>query len=416
VGLSSFFGRCQLWVGSFLSRRSALRCNRPSDARWPTAVAYLIAGFPIAIVLAIPLLARRSVSPPLNVVVLDVPGEFAQFVQHMEALRVAPESINGKEVVLALSRWRHKSLGSLYSFQTGKRVVWGGRVSGLIQQALLLQPTFLARIQRDDPRLKRHPYLFPEHSLPISPRISAVRHRVLSDLDLAGREYVALATYSLEYDRERNPSTAVKQTVLGTIGDELVDAIDFLQEKGLGIVMLGSPETHESRIARKFPRLSDFSTLGGPHEIALASCCKYFWTDNAGAWWLGAPFKRPVLITNNATQRPRKGKMPSNHLIVPVRFQDEYGRDLTFREIYSKSNSFFYKSVSRNEFRIIRNSPEEIVEAQTEMLARLSNTWVDSDLGQHLQTRLREIQEDYPDMHPVRVSSSFLCRHPHLLT
>ena len=128
---------------------------------------------------------------------------------------------------------------------------------------------------------------------------------------------------------------------------------------------------HET-LPRSFPRLSEFGELSGPHEVQLASCCQYFWTDNAGGWWwLAVPFKRPVLITNNATQRPRRGKMPDNHLIVPVRYREWSGRDLTFREIYSKSNAFHYKATSRGELQIVLNTAAEIVDAQREMLARL---------------------------------------------
>ena len=155
--------------------------------------------------------------------------------------------------------------------------------------------------------------------------------------------------------------------------------------------------------------------MGGPHEVHLASCCQYFWTDNAGAWWLAAPFKRPVLITNNATQRPRRGKMPDNHLIVPVRYREWSGRDLTFQEIYSKSNAFHYKAASREELQIVRKTAAEIVDAEREIPARIDGNWTGSDKQLELQHRLRQVQADFPEIHPVNVSSSWLSRYPHLL-
>jgi len=333
----------------------------------------------------------------------------------MEALRLEDYRGKRREIVLALSKWRQMTLGDIYAAQLGTPVIWGGGISGLLQQALLLQPRCLVTISREDTRLKRHPYRWPDGMLRLSESMIEERAQTLAKLKLAPSKYIALAIFSIEYDLERHPKHSDKQFVLQTVGSELVEAIDFLQEQRIGVVMLGSAEDETSRIPRSFPRLSEFGELGGPHEVHLASCCKYFWTDNTGAWWLAAPFKRPVLITNNATQRPRRGKMQDNHLIVPLRYREWSGRDLTLREIYSKSNAFYYKAASRGELQIVRNTAAEIVDAQREMLARVDGNWIESDKQLELQDRLREVQADFPEIHPMNVSSLWLSRHPHLL-
>jgi len=68
-----------------------------------------------------------------------------------------------------------------------------------------------------------------------------------------------------------------------------------------------------------------------------------------------------------------------------------------------------------DEYQWIRNSPEEIVEAHKEMLARLDGTWVESPAAQEVQRRYEDIFVEFPQYYPLKISTTFLIKHQYLL-
>jgi len=232
----------------------------------------------------------------LELIVLAVDGEFAPVVELMELLRTNPVDEKPWRYLLVLSKYRHQTLDALYSKALHCRIIRSGKFSRIAQQVLLLQPDWIVSIT--ELRGSRT-FVLPEHALEVPRHLVELRKTSLESVGLRNQKYVAMAVFSLKYDEERDRRELAKVTILESNGSELVSGIDYLKDSDIGVVLLGSEDSNNSRISRDVARLSALSPLGGAHEVALASGCEYFWNDfDVGAWWLGLPFKRAILTTN----------------------------------------------------------------------------------------------------------------------
>lgn len=391
----------------FLNHRSALRCDSPLDAKMLEATLYILAAFPIFILCLFTLLLWRLKRRRVELLVLGVPGEFSKFLKYMETLRRTTVPPMTDTVILALSPWPHRTFSRLYSKTLGVRIVWGGGISGLLQQALLLQPESLVIIRRNISHLNPHPYEWPTTPLIEPDKFNATRLTISERLGINRTKLVASAVYSLDYDRERNSETAQKAQSLESDGAELASVLDYLHQQNFDVVLLGSLDTGRAHIDRPFPRIVEHFPLGSEEEVVVAASCTYFWTDGVGAWWLGQPFQKPVLFTNLAVPF-RNGLAPLRHLVLPVRYQTLDGRLLTIRETSVFKRSYCYKAATRGELRLIRNSPEMIIDAHREMLERLSGNFTEDPETQELRKRYTEIYKQLGDLHPVTLPSMYL--------
>lgn len=397
-------------VSEFLTERSILRHHKhPSRKNSLQSLAFIVVAFPFAIFVLPFLLLWRMFGKQLFVTVLATDGEFGPFMNLMEFMRGQPR--RNDEILFVLSRQRHKTFGALYRSELGRPILWSNGVFGLAQQVVLLQPKLLVEIRQLTPVVANE---MPEHSVRLSAEFQAIRTETLKSIDLLESRYVAMAVHTTQYDEEANVRYAKKEASRESNGEELAQAIDFLAGQNIHTVLLGAKDTRKSHIPRNIPRLSEFGQHGGPQEVVIASGCEYFWTDDVGAWWLAVPFGRPVLFSNFTRILIRRGVQPRGHLVVPARYETLDGRKLTFEEILA-TRSPTYKAVSRGELRLIRNSPEEIIEGHREMIARVAGTWEDDAVGQELQSRLRSVFSRYERWHPLNVSSFFLKQHPYLI-
>ena len=401
-----------------LTAHSAVRFrNLPTRQNTLQALALMAASIPIAVVVLSVIAVRSVFRRKLRVMVLAVDGEFAAFVSLMECLRHDVEKGERFDYVLVLSKWRHHTLHDLYSEQIGSTILWSGGWSGLKQQALMLQPgCFVERIERANWSHFLRNFSYAKSAVPVSKSLINLRTSLLTGLGLKDEEYVLMTVYTTAYEEERNPRFRDSVRFLETVGEEMVSGIDYLVNNRVGVILLGSPDTGKSMIPRAVPRLTDFGVLGGSEEVALASGCKYFWTDNVGAWWLSAPFHRPVLHTNFHHKTSRKPTL-GRDLFVPRRYQTLDGRFLTLREMLYMEGSP-YKAALRGELLVIRNSPEEVVEAQQEMLARVNDEWHETDDMRHRREYVERMYDEYvnADLHPLRMPAKFLERHEYLLS
>jgi len=330
----------------------------------------------------------------------------------MEYLRSTASSDPSFDYVLVLSKYTHKSLDALYSKELKCPIIRGRGVLRIVQQSLMLQPNRFVELLR---LRGNRTFKLCARKLEISDTLLELRHETVERAELSGQRYVAMAVYTLQYDEERNPRYAAKATSLETKGNELAAGVRYLQEQDLGIILLGSTDTRNSTIPVQFPRLSDFGYLGGPHELAIASGCEYFWNDSdVGAWWLALPFRKPILTTNKPRIRLRTDFSDIRHLVVPTRYRRPDGTELTIREmLFMKSSPF--KAASRGELEMIRNSPDEIVQAHREMMDQISNPDIKNEQASEAQLRSRRIFEDFPDAFPMKISTYFLLKHSYLL-
>lgn len=371
----------------------------------------MIPAVPLALLLMVLILFRSLLRPKIAIHILATEGEFGPLIQLMEQLRSCGFDDNFAHTLFVLSKKRHKTLSDMYRKELDVRIVWSSGMNGILQQALLLQPNAFVRIER----LTSHDsHGLGAEFLEPAAYLNLRRRALLEEIDVHQKRYVTMAVHTAQYDAENNPEYQTKEASLESIGREFGEVIDFLQDNDVAVILLGAPDTGRSAIPREIPRLASFGVHGGEEEVALASGCLYFWTDNVGAWWLTAPFGRPVLFTNEARCRRRAGAVLPNHLFVPARYVTPGGYELTLRDVLQRDGSP-YKAASLGELTIVRNSSIELTEAHLEMIARVEGTWTEDDQGGELQARANRLFAEFREVHPIRISSMFLARHPQLL-
>ena len=398
-------------LSAYLSERSVARHHQyPTRANTLKSVAYMIAAIPLAVLLFPVVAARAALKGSWKIHILATEGEFGPFVQLMEVLRGESLPPAKNDLVMVLSRRRH-ALCDLYESELGWRVMTGEGAWMFVQQAILLQPRPFIAVGRLTDRVE---IKFSTSPIRVPENLVNLRRNLLRRIGTHESELVLMALHVRRYEEENNPQYMAKELSLESIGDQLAPVVDFLRSQKVPLLMVGSADTGRSQIRREISRLSDFGRLGGPEELALASSCRYFWTDNVGAWWLAAPFKRPVLFTNNARFKNRKGRVPAGTLCLPTRYETLDGKRLTFRDILSARSSP-YKAASRGELRMVRNSSDELIDAHQEMLGRLNGSWSESDEARSLASRLEAIMSEFPSYEPWRIPTGFLAKHPYLL-
>jgi len=370
----------------------------------------MIAAIPLAVLLFPVVAARAALKGSWKIHILATEGEFGPFVLLMEVLRGESHPPTKNDLVMVLSRRRH-ALCDLYESELGWRVMTGEGAWMFVQQAILLQPRTFIAVRRLRDRVE---HKFSTRPIRVPENLVNLRRNLLRRIGTHEDEPVLMALHVRRYEEENNPQYMAKELSLESMGDELAPVVDFLRSQKVPLLMVGSADTGRSKIARELPRLSEFGRLGGPEEVALASTCRYFWTDNVGAWWLAAPFKRPVLFTNFARFKIRNGYVPASSMCLPTLYETPDGKRLTFRDIL-RAQSSPYKAASRGELRMVRNSPDEMINAHQEMLERLSNSWSESDETRSLVSRLEAIMSEFPKCEPWTIPTGFLAKHSYLL-
>ena len=398
-------------LSDYLSERSVVRHHQyPTRYNLISSVGFIIAAIPLAVLLAPFVALRAALKGSKRVLVLATEGEFGPFVQMMEGLRGEIQCTKTSDLVIVLSRHRH-ALCDLYAAELGLHVMTGEGLWTLIQQAVLLQPRSWVVVQR---RTNKVPLELAIASVCTPKILIDMRRELLRRIGVDEENLVLMALNVLSYEEVNNPQYMAKGLSLESVGEELVPVVDYLANHGIPTVLVGSPDTGRSKIPRDIPRLSEFGRLGGLEEVALASTCRYFWTDNVGAWWLVAPFKKPVLFTNFARFYALKGQVPIGSLCLPTRYETLDGRRLPFRNML-KAGSSPYKAASRGELRMLRNTPDEIIDAHQEMLGRLNGTWSESNETRSLSSRFTTIMSEFPAFEPWVIPAGFLAKHPYLL-
>jgi len=408
--------RVKAYLLQRLWNRSLLREKQyPTRQNALKAMFFIVLAVPVATVKFLIFFMRRPPNP-IEIHILRCEGEFGHLISLLEYSRQNfSNSHPGTHIVIQATR-RHKAFGELYQSAITPRLVWSNSVQGLYAQALLLLPSKFVKAvyhsKRDSDNVQ-----YPLKPLGISNKLLNLRQSLLRQLKMEDRPLVLLSVHTREYDLKRTPESWHKDWVLETVGGELVDAINHLSSLGVGLIRIGGRDSGKSRIPVMFPRLEEFGALGSDHEVALASACSYFWSDDDGGWWTTAPFKKPVLFTNIARFQLQRNYYPSWCLHVPALYQRLDGQILTFRQMMENIVSGFapYKQAARGKLKLIRNSPVEICDAHSEMLARIDGTWTPTDLGLEYGEKMRRVWNDFPQFVEPVIPESFLERHKELL-
>lgn len=404
--------RFRVSLSKLVSNRSVVRRHQyPSTKNTIHSLFLIVVSIPLASAIFPLLVLRRLSGRHLVIYTLATEGEFGPFVQLMEYLRGLKRNLVSDTRVLVLSRNRHETLEHLYENELGVKISWRRGIASIYQQALLMQPPVVLKLHRLT-YMVSHRLL--ETPIEVSESLKELGVKTRLELGCKSSTFIAFSVHTRQYDEDFNPQYASKEASLESIGTDFIETIDYLKDRSTDLILLGSLDSGKSHIPREFPRLETFGDLGGPHEVALASSCSYFWTDYVGAWWLSVPFCRPVLFTNMARLKVRPGLVPHHHLVVPVRYRTASGAELTFRDVLN-SKTAPYKLASRGDLIPMRNSSTDLIDAHREMHERLAGTWLETQEMTEARSRVKQIFREYPAVEPLNVSSLFLIRYPHLL-
>lgn len=393
-----------------LSERSVVRrYHHPDRSNTRQAVRFALAALPVAALIS-PLFAVRTVFlGRLPITVLAAESEFGPSMHLLEFIR--GRGVERREVLFMQSTKHHKTFDEIYQREIKKRIFRSYGFWGVLQQAILLQPKLFIVITRINPSGAN---TMPTWPVRTTSELVQCRGTILKKVQSGSRDYVALAVHTSQYDDETNPRYASQEKTRESVGADLAGAIDYLGVSGVDVILVGAADTRVSRIPRNIPRLHEFGSHGGSEEVALASGCKYFWTDDVGAFWLAVPFKKPILFSNFSRILIRKGVQPQGHMVVPIRYQTLDGKLLTFRDLFS-TRSPTHKAAAKGELIMIRNSPDEIVEAHKEMLSRVDGSWNESSQARERREHLELMFSEFPDWSPLSVSAQYLEKHEYLL-
>lgn len=399
-------------VSRFISERSCIRQTQyPSRMNTVQSIALIILSIPLSLVIAIVLVFRRVARGPYRVLVVDIDSEFGHFVQVMERQRILSLSVPHADLFLVLSRFRFEGLARLYSASFAVPVSFGVGVNLLLQQAALLQPRWLVSTDRCSYERSNLWMNQSRTALEVPKHLVELRESVLEKANCVHSHYVAMAVYSMHYDEAHAPSQVAKQRALESVGSELAPAVDVLRELGIGVFLLGSPDTGPSRVPRDLPRLANFDKLGGNVEVALTSGCYFFWSDGGiGAHWLAVPFLKPVLITNQARYIFSLGNQYLLHL---TGYESVEGHPVSLRQLLHmelREGRTPYKEASAGRLRLVRNTPDEVICVHREMLSRLSGEYVETNDVCDIRERFTRIYNEFGLTAP-HVSGEYLQRH-----
>lgn len=347
---------------------------------------------------------------------IHVYGEFAWLIDHLERVRYLREGVTKPGFVLIRSSLNHRGISHLYRNSLKCLVMWSSGISAFIAQLLLAQPkNCLNRILISPDHISTYPMA--ESKVLPSRRLIRFRRKLLEEIDCNLDRYVAMAVFTSTNEELLDRHYESKYRQRESVGIELAESVDFLHSRDIGVVLVGFGDTGKAHIPRVIPRLSEFGRIGDIHEVAIASSCLYFWTDNVGAQWLRKPFRLPVLCTNGDFCWLKSMNIPvsesQNFLVVPLRYQSRSGRLLTFREIMQIEDHG--KSIASGEIVAIRGSSREIIEAHREMVERLNGTWFESETISEQKKLLDECFADIPTHEQLPISSYFLTQHHYLL-
>ena len=194
-----------------------------------------------------------------------------------------------------------------------------------------------------------------------------------------------------------------------------ISTINELTNSGIAVLRMGILE--EERLPADLGPLAidysfDFRSEFG--DLWLHSKCLFSLVAGAGSHWFGAAFNRPTVLTDGYAIRSTSD---NRDLFIPQRgWLAGEGRYLTLSEIGS-SEFLRDPELLKSGLKVVKNSPEEIVDVTTEMLLRLSGKWLETDEDRELQSRYREIVDSfqYQQRTPARMGAKFLREHQHLL-
>lgn len=207
---------------------------------------------------------------------------------------------------------------------------------------------------------------------------------------------------------------------------DYVLAAETLANMGYPVFRMGA--IVEKPLLTNHPLIFDYATNGMRTEfldIYLGAHCKF--CISTGTGWDSVPqiFRRPTMYVNFAPMFPEACIVRDLTIYPKILRDSKTGKNLTLNQIFSIDlhNALFKENYARGEVAIVDMNSGELVEAVTEMAARVEGTFVETPEQKQMQTKLKHILSTHPKLqpttnyYPIRAefASSFLSNYPNFL-
>lgn len=211
------------------------------------------------------------------------------------------------------------------------------------------------------------------------------------------------------------------------------ESIARLIEAGYGIIRIGEPGLERLGFApRDYADTPDWPDRDPALDLFVCARCAFGLAQNSGPIWVAAAFGRQVLRTN----------MPFEHLSMPyngdISLFKRYrragdGEFLSYRGILAAGLPAMNRAeeIADSGHEIVPNTPDELLAATEEMLARIAGAWRPDAARQARFRRLGQAYERLLRARPARarqaggfygyahpggvIAQSFLLAHPDFL-
>ncbi|WP_319585138.1 TIGR04372 family glycosyltransferase [uncultured Pseudodesulfovibrio sp.] len=255
------------------------------------------------------------------------------------------------------------------------------------------------------------------------------QHFFLSDEQLkqARKEYQALG---LDPDKPFIPILGRDPAYLDSIGEPTFDdnkrnvdintyvkAIEYMAER-FTVLRIGSVVKMPLKCSH--PNVFDYSFSGKRSElldIYFTYKCHFFMSCGTGLDALSSwCFRLPVLLVNFIPPSLTSNLRKNSVVILKKYWLDKENRYLTLSELFENGMGYVYDGATlrENGITVHDNTPEEILEACKEMIARLDGTWVETPEDVEMQEQFWNTYTKYKDVkHSVKVGTVFLRENPY---
>ena len=244
---------------------------------------------------------------------------------------------------------------------------------------------------------------------------SELKTSVFSGLN---REFVLVGftsqTYRILHDQEYHPKHDLFTQIPSP--SNYVKAIEKLQLEHIDVVRQGlNLENCHDLVEAGLIEPDTTKYPNGFVDVWLASNCKFLVSACSGSHWFGLPFNKPVVITD--MYLPVLTPLNTALVIFQLPWNIAEERFEDFDWVLKNQTWAFDREKLGSIYKVVHNSPEQIVDVVDEQIQRLNETWSETDEDRELQQRFRRLVwgKDLDSFALPKVGTKFLREHKHLL-
>lgn len=238
-------------------------------------------------------------------------------------------------------------------------------------------------------------------------------------LGFSSKRYRISADYAI--DKRNNLGRGKSNNLFDVVPtvSSYIPMIKMLTDNNIAVVRTGIFE--DERLPSGLgPLVHDysFSEQSPFGDVWLHSRCLFSIAGGgSGSHWFASIFNIPCLMIDQFILAGSYGNQDLFIMQLPWLIKEK--RFATFEWMTRPENLDWAFDNSRLdvEYKLVKNTPPQIIDATDEMIKRLNGTWIESDEDLKLQANLRQVIDLWPphDRAPAKMGAKFLREHQHLL-